>query len=114
MQMAQELGLLSPRGVSAVLDEGADGFVKGEAVCGVFLQRRECARRVYATVRSARMNIDGHKTIGMFLPSPEAQEELMIETYKEANVDPLEFTYFEAHCTGTKVCFGPSLIILLY
>ncbi|CAG2166224.1 unnamed protein product, partial [Oppiella nova] len=103
LQMAQELGLCSARGVSAVLDEGADGFVKGEAVCGVFLQRRECARRVYASVRSARMNVDGHKTLGMFMPLSESQEELMVDTYKEANVDPLDLTYFEAHCTGTKV-----------
>ncbi|CAG2178097.1 unnamed protein product, partial [Oppiella nova] len=103
LQMSQELGICSPRGVSAVLDEGADGYVKGEVVCAVFLQRREMARRVYASVRSARMNIDGHKTGGMFMPLSESQEELMVDTYKEANVDPLELTYFEAHCTGTKV-----------
>ena len=40
----------------------------------------------------------------MFFPSAESQEELMIQVYKEANVDPLEVNYFEAHATGTKVC----------
>ncbi|CAG2169230.1 unnamed protein product [Oppiella nova] len=102
LQFQQESGLCSQRGVAAVLDQDADGFVKGEAVCCTFLQRRRQARRVYATVLAAKMNIDGNKTIGMFFPSAEAQEELMIETYKEANVDPLDLTYFEAHCTGTK------------
>jgi fatty acid synthase len=102
-QFQQETGLCSPRGVSAVLDQSADGFVKGEAVCGVFLQRRRNARRVYATVLSAKMNIDGNKTIGMFFPSAEAQEDLMVRSYTEANIDPLALTYFEAHCTGTKV-----------
>ena len=44
------------------------------------------------------------KDMGMFFPSSELQEELMIQVYKEANVDPLKLTYFEAHATGTKVC----------
>ncbi|CAG2176498.1 unnamed protein product [Oppiella nova] len=103
LQLQQESGLCSQKGVSAVLDEGADGFVKGEAVNGVFLQRRHNARRVYGTVRTARMNNDANKTIGMFFPSTVAQEELMVSTYTDAGIDPLELTYFEAHCTGTKV-----------
>ncbi|CAG2179512.1 unnamed protein product, partial [Oppiella nova] len=101
-QFQQELGICSPRGVSAVLDREADGFVKSEAVCALFLQRRHTARRLYATVLSARMNIDGNKTIGMLFPLSEAQEELMVVSYTDANVDPLKLTYFEAHCTGTK------------
>ncbi|CAG2108061.1 unnamed protein product, partial [Medioppia subpectinata] len=97
-----ENGMCSPRGVAAVFDENADGYVKGEAVCCAFLQRRRNARRVYATVLAARMNIDGNKTTGMYFPSADAQQQLMIDTYNEANVDPLEVTYFETHCTGTK------------
>ncbi|CAG2171295.1 unnamed protein product, partial [Oppiella nova] len=102
LQFQQEGGLCSQRGVAAVLDQEADGFIKGEAVCCNFLQYRKNARRVYATVLAAKMNIDGFKTIGMFFPSAEAQEELMTEAYKEAGVDPLDLTFFEAHCTGTK------------
>ncbi|CAG2176831.1 unnamed protein product, partial [Oppiella nova] len=101
-QFQQELNICSPRGVAAVLDREADGFVKGESVCCVFLQRRHNARRIYATVLSSRMNIDGNKTVGMYFPSAEAQEELMVKSYSEVNVDPLALTYFEAHCTGTK------------
>jgi acyl transferase domain-containing protein len=41
--------------------------------------------------------------MGMLFPSSESQRDLMIETYKEANIDPSEITYFEAHATGTKV-----------
>ncbi|CAG2113297.1 unnamed protein product, partial [Medioppia subpectinata] len=102
LQFQQELGVCSPRGVSAVLDQEADGFIKGEAVCCAFLQLRANARRVYATVRSARMNMDGNKTTGMYFPSAVAQEALMVEAYTEAGVHPLDLTYFEAHCTGTK------------
>ncbi len=39
----------------------------------------------------------------MLFPSYEMQRDLMIKTYKEANIDPLKLTYFEAHATGTKV-----------
>ena len=102
-QMSQELSLCSPRGISACLDQSADGFVKSEAVACVLLQRRPNARRIYASVLASRVNVDGRKTVGMFFPSSKAQEDLMQKTYTEANIDPLKLTYFEAHCTGTKV-----------
>ncbi|CAG2122474.1 unnamed protein product, partial [Medioppia subpectinata] len=89
-------------GVPKVWDESADGFVRGETVACLFLQRRPDAKRVYATVLNSGVNIDGNKTMGMFFPSADGQQELMIKTYKEANVDPLKVTYFEAHATGTK------------
>ena len=102
-QFQQELGMCSPRGVSAVLDQSADGFVKAEAVCTVFLQRRRDAHRIYGHVLSSKMNIDGNKKMGMFYPSSDAQEALMRMTYKAANIDPGQLTYFEGHATGTKV-----------
>jgi acyl transferase domain-containing protein len=110
VQMSQEISICSPRGVSAVLDQDADGFVKGEAIASLFLQKRATAKRVYGTVLASRLNVDGKKTKGMFFPSAEAQEDLMVMAYKEANVDPLKISYFEAHCTGTRV----SLTYQLY
>jgi fatty acid synthase len=98
-------------GIPKVWDESADGFVRGETVACLFLQRKDNAKRIYATVLNSGVNIDGNKTMGMFFPSSEGQEELMIKTYKEANVDPLEVNYFEAHATGTKVLL---LLLLLY
>ena len=103
IQMQQQLSICSPRGISAVLDESADGFVKADATACLLLQRRDTAKRIYATVLSSRINVDGKKTVGMFYPSSEAQEALMVMAYKEAGIDPLKLTYFEAHCTGTKV-----------
>jgi fatty acid synthase len=93
----------SPEGRSKVWDEDADGFVRGETVASIFLQRKSNAKRIYATVLHSRINIDGNKNMGMFFPYSESQKALMIKTYKEANVDPLKLTYFEAHGTGTKV-----------
>jgi fatty acid synthase len=90
-------------GISRVWDEDANGFVRGETVACLFLQKKSNAKRIYATVLHSRTNIDGYKNMGMLFPSSDAQRDLMIKTYKEANVDPLKVTYFEAHGTGTKV-----------
>ncbi len=93
----------SPDGRSKVWDEDANGFVRGETVACLFLQKKTNAKRIYATVLHSRTNVDGNKSQGMLFPSYELQKELLIKTYKEANVDPLKLTYFEAHGTGTKV-----------
>ncbi|CAG2105207.1 unnamed protein product [Medioppia subpectinata] len=102
-QYLYEFGVCSPRGVSAVFDESADGFVRSEAVVAVFLQRRQDSHRMYAQIVSSRMNVDGRKTVGMLYPSADSQEQLMRETYTLSNIDPKRLTYFEAHATGTKV-----------
>ncbi|CAG2173944.1 unnamed protein product, partial [Oppiella nova] len=102
LHLQQELGMCSRRGMCSALDVDADGYVKGEAVCAVYMQRRHRARRVYAHLITARMSNDGHKREGMYYPSSEAQERLMVDTYTEANVDPAALTYFETHGAGTK------------
>ena len=111
IQLMQEASLCSPRGISAVLDESADGFVKADGVASVFLQRRHAAKRVYATVRSAQMNDDGYKTTGPYFPLTDAQQALMTDSYKEAAIDPLRLTYMEGHLTGTKVKLYVSMQI---
>ncbi len=101
--MFQTLGVNAPDGICKVWDEDANGFLRGETVGSIFLQNKSDAKRVYANVLHSRVNIDGYKKTGMFFPSSELQKELMIKTYKEANIDPLKVNYFEAHGTGTKV-----------
>ncbi|CAG2111951.1 unnamed protein product, partial [Medioppia subpectinata] len=102
-QIFQSTRLNAFDGIPKVWDEKADGFVRGETICCFLLQRKSEAKRIYATVLNSGVNIDGNKRMGMFYPSAERQEELMIKVYEEAKVDPLKVTYFEAHATGTKV-----------
>ena len=103
VQYQQDAGICSPTGVSAVFDESADGFVKGDGIACVFLQRRGTAKRIYATVLSAKMNVDGYKKVGAYFPSSESQQDLMVKTYTNAGIDPLKMTYFEGHLTATRV-----------
>ena len=100
-------------GIPKVWDEKADGFVKGEAIVCFLLQKKSDAKRIYATVLNSGVNIDGFKKMGMFFPSTEIQTELILDTCKEVNVNPLDITYIEAHATGTKVRKTIELIQLL-
>lgn len=44
------LGVLSMDGRSKSFDEAADGYVRAESICAVFLQKSKNARRVYSKV----------------------------------------------------------------
>ncbi|XP_041987847.1 fatty acid synthase [Aricia agestis] len=97
------LSMLSPEGRCAAFDAGGRGYVRSEAVVAVLVQRRSAARRVYAAVRGARMNTDGHKEQGITFPIGEMQKSLARETFAEAGLRPRDVAYVEAHGTGTKV-----------
>ncbi|XP_061378336.1 fatty acid synthase [Danaus plexippus] len=97
------LSMLSPEGRCAAFDASGVGYVRSEAAVAVLLQRRGAARRVYATVRGARTNTDGHKVQGITFPSGDMQRCLAQETFAEAGLRPQDVVYVEAHGTGTKV-----------
>ena len=93
-------------GIPKVWDKDADGYVRGETIGCLLLQRRSESKRIYATVVNTGVNIDGYKIKGINFPSSEMQEKLMIQVYKGAKVDPALVNYVEAHATGTAVsCF---------
>lgn len=94
--------IAAPDGRSKVWDQAANGYVRGETVCSLFLQKKSNSKRIYATILHTKTNIDGYKITGMFFPSSESQQDLMVNTYTEAGIDPLEVNYFESHGTGTK------------
>ncbi|CAH2981095.1 unnamed protein product [Chilo suppressalis] len=97
------LSMLSPDGRCAAFDASGKGYVRSEAVVAVLLQRRSDARRVYATVHNARMNVDGQKEQGITFPSGAMQRQLAKETFDEVRLRPQDVVYVEAHGTGTKV-----------
>ncbi len=108
----QTIKLNASDGKTKAWDEEADGFVRGETVACLFLQLKSKAKRIYATVLHSRTNIDGYKKMGAFFPSSECQRDLLLTTYKEANINPLDVNYFEAHGTGTKVFISNSYYLI--
>ncbi|GMR51168.1 hypothetical protein PMAYCL1PPCAC_21363, partial [Pristionchus mayeri] len=97
------LTMLSGRGSCRSFDESGDGYVRTEGVAAIFLQRRNVAHRLYATVLHAKSSTDGNKEQGITYPSGERQSYLLEEVYNEAGIDPNDVYYVETHGTGTKV-----------
>jgi fatty acid synthase len=83
----------------------ANGFVRSEAICAMFLQRARDAKRVYATVLNAKTKCDGFKEEGILHPCGDMHRLLLEECYQECSADCSSLEYFEAHGTGTKVSF---------
>ncbi|WP_223777888.1 type I polyketide synthase [Streptomyces sp. 135] len=101
-----QASMLSRRGHCAAFSAEADGFVRAEGGGMVVLKPLADALaagdRVLGVILGSGSNSDG-RTMGLALPSAEAQEELLRQVYARAGVDPDEVVYFEAHGTGTPV-----------
>ncbi|KAI1105776.1 hypothetical protein F4804DRAFT_111633 [Jackrogersella minutella] len=105
-QMLSSLNFLSPDSKCYSFDHRANGYARGEGVISLVIKPLWDAVRdgdmIRGVIRSTSSNQDGH-TPGLTQPSPQAQEDLIRQVYKKANL-PLDVTrYFEAHGTGTPV-----------
>ena len=100
------LGMLSPHGQCRAFDDGADGFVPGEAVAAVVLRPLDAALRdgdfIYGVIAASGANQDGHSN-GITAPSAASQAELEAEVYARAGIDARSIGYVEAHGTGTRL-----------
>ncbi len=98
--------MVSPTSRSRTFDDSADGAGSGEGVAAVFLKPLNRAidegDNIYAVVRGSAVNQDGN-SIGIAAPNVLSQEEVMVEAWKNAGVDPETIAYIEAHGTGTKL-----------
>ena len=99
-------GMLSPTGQCYAFDERANGYVRGEGAGLVYLKPLSRAQhdgdRIYAVVRAAVVNSDGH-TSSMTVPGVESQAAMLRQAYREAGIRPQDVDYIEAHGTGTPV-----------
>ncbi|WP_209015316.1 SDR family NAD(P)-dependent oxidoreductase [Roseibium limicola] len=99
--------MLSPTGLCQAFDANGDGYVRSEGGVVMVLQS-ERAKKLPGTMAHARLvacglNADG-RTVGMSLPSSEAQGNLLQEIYGgQLNVNPNDLAFIEAHGTGTRV-----------
>ncbi|MFF7631640.1 SDR family NAD(P)-dependent oxidoreductase [Kitasatospora sp. NPDC008050] len=99
-------GAMSPSGLCRTFDADADGTVYTEAVAVVVLKRLADAvadgDHVYGVVRATGMNQDGASN-GITAPNGVAQEELVLDTYREFGIAAERVGYVEAHGTGTPL-----------
>jgi phthiocerol/phenolphthiocerol synthesis type-I polyketide synthase C len=98
--------MLSPRGRCHAFDASGDGYVRAEGGVAVVLERADMARAarrpMRAMIAGSAVNSDG-RTVGMSLPSSDAQLSLLERVYVEAGVNPDSLAFIEAHGTGTRV-----------
>ncbi|MCD1257840.1 type I polyketide synthase [Paenibacillus athensensis] len=99
-------GFLSPDGRCKTFDASANGYVRGEGVGVVVLKRLSDALAagdpIQAVIMASGVNQDGH-TVGITVPSSEAQEKLIRETLARSGLAASDVHYVEAHGTGTPV-----------
>ena len=102
-----KLGAVSPTSQCHTFDEAADGYARAEGVGALYIKKISDAVAagdpIRATIRGTAFNSNG-KTGGISHPSPEGQEAVIRQAYKQAGgLDPNLTGYFECHGTGTPV-----------
>ncbi|WP_417668115.1 SDR family NAD(P)-dependent oxidoreductase [Roseibium sp.] len=98
--------MLSPTGLCQAFDAKGDGYVRSEGGVAIVLRAKRAAKlkgtRSHGKLVATGINADG-RTVGMSLPSPYAQADLLREIYEGLGVSPKDLAFVEAHGTGTRV-----------
>jgi acyl transferase domain-containing protein/enoyl-CoA hydratase/carnithine racemase len=97
---------LSPTGRCHAFDKRADGYVPGEGVVAVLLKPLSKAIRdqdnIHAVIKGSAINHCGRSN-NPTSPRPELQTKLLLEAWKNANINPETLSYIECHGTGTEL-----------
>lgn len=98
--------MLSPDGQCKTFDADANGYVPGEGIGVLLLQRLEDAQRagnhIYGIIKGCAVN-HGGRTQSLTAPRVEAQRDVILLAYQEADISPETVSYVEAHGTGTSL-----------
>ena len=106
MMMMSKGRFLARDGRSKTFSAHADGYGRGEGAGIVVLKRYSDALRdgdiIHGVIMGSGVNQDG-RTDGITVPSESSQKALARHVYQEANINPDDIAYLEAHGTGTPV-----------
>jgi acyl transferase domain-containing protein/acyl-CoA synthetase (AMP-forming)/AMP-acid ligase II/acyl carrier protein len=98
--------MMSADGHCKTFDEAADGYVRGEGCGLVLLKPLSAAERdgdmIYAVIRGSAVNQDGRSN-GITAPNRHAQEAVIRQALRNANMAPEQVSYVETHGTGTAL-----------
>lgn len=98
--------MLSKDGRCKVFSKDANGYVRSEGGGMLLLKPLDAALAdgdpIHAVIAKTGVNTDG-RTVGVAVPSKEAQSALLTSLYDAPDVDPRNIAYVEAHGTGTSV-----------
>jgi len=98
--------MLSPTGLCQAFDANGDGYVRSEGGAVLVLRSARAGlpkgTQSHGKLLATGINADG-RTVGLSLPSPYAQADLLREIYEGLEIDPSALAFIEAHGTGTRV-----------
>ena len=81
-----------------------DGYLPGEGVGAVLLKRLDQAiadnDQIYAVIKGGSIN-HGGKTLGFTVPNPNAQADLMRQSFTKIGIDPQTISYVEVASNGS-------------
>ncbi len=103
----QEDHILSVDGRCRTFDADSTGTVSSNGAGVVLLRRLEDALadgdRIMAVLRGSALNNDGGEKIGYTAPSLTGQRDVIRLALAQADVDPADLSYVEAHGTATQL-----------
>lgn len=96
----------SPDGRCKTFDERADGAGWGSG-CGMLVLKRlsdalDSRDNILATIRGSAVNQDG-PTSGFTVPNSASQQQVIRQALRNAQLNPSQVSYIEAHGTGTPL-----------
>ncbi len=104
-ELAERSVVISKQNHCRPFDQRADGMMNGEGVAFVVLKRLVDAERdndpIYGVIEGSAVNHGGSRISSLTAPSAEAQQEVVVNAWDQANVDPNHVQFIEAHGTGT-------------
>ncbi|MFJ7887262.1 beta-ketoacyl synthase N-terminal-like domain-containing protein [Lysinibacillus xylanilyticus] len=100
------VGIESSDGRTQAFSDHSTGTTIGEGVVAFILKPLSKALRdkdnIHAVIKGSSMKHDGH-AIGVTAPNARAQEQLLINAWEDAGINPEDISYIEAHGTGTSL-----------
>ncbi|MEN0064951.1 MAG: SDR family NAD(P)-dependent oxidoreductase [Myxococcota bacterium] len=102
----EQIGALSKSGRCRPFDARADGYVRGEG-CGVVVLKRisDATRdgdRIWGVIAGSAVGHDGHSS-GLTVPNGTAQQAVLRQALRAAELAPGDVGVLEAHGTGTSL-----------
>ncbi|MCY8823357.1 condensation domain-containing protein [Bacillus atrophaeus] len=102
----ERVGIESSDGKTRSFDDSSDGTGIGEGIGVVILKPLRKALRdgdiIHGVIKGSAINQDGNSA-GITAPKASSQTDLLIEAWMDADINPTEIGYIEAHGTGTKL-----------
>ena len=99
-------GMMAKDGRCKTFDADADGYVRGEG-CGVVILKRldkaiAARDNILAVIKGSAINQDGRSN-GLTAPNGLSQQAVIRQALANAQVNPDQISYIEAHGTGTSL-----------